>query len=83
MGEKLKTMIIGLKKELKNKLKETGIKRIELAKLMGILPQEVSRIINENKPTKIETLERAFNVLGYELEINIIKKSLDDSKELL
>lgn len=41
----------------------------DLARLMGIKPQEVNRIIDLGHATKIDTLAAAFQALGRELDL--------------
>ena len=56
---------------LLNTLLEKGVTQTELAKLMGIRPQQVTRIVNLEHTTKIDTVERAFRALGRELDIAV------------
>jgi len=44
---------------------------VDLAKSMGIKPQEVTRLLDLHHATKIDTLAAAFNALGYELELAV------------
>lgn len=43
----------------------------DLARLMGIKPQEVNRIVDLEHATKIDTLAAAFKALGRELELTV------------
>lgn len=56
---------------LLNTLLEKGVTQAELAKLMGIRPQQVTRIVNLEHTTKIDTVEKAFRALGRELDIAV------------
>ncbi|WP_286035741.1 type II toxin-antitoxin system HicB family antitoxin [Succinatimonas hippei] len=58
---------------LLNAMAEKHIRAIDLAKKMGIRPQEVNRILNLKHNTKIDTIERAFNSLNLNLTISISK----------
>lgn len=74
---KLKETLIDLpisasiKVVLLNTLLETRVSHSKLAKRMGIAPQQVTRIVNLNHTTKIDTLEAAFKALGRELKISV------------
>lgn len=56
---------------LLNTLLEKRVTQAELAKLMGIRPQQVTRIVNLEHTTKIDTVEKAFRALGRELDIAV------------
>jgi len=56
---------------LLNALLESHMSQAELAKIMGIRPQQVTRIVNLEHTTKIDTVEKAFKALGKELNFNI------------
>ena len=56
---------------LLNTLLEKGVTQAELAKIMGIRPQQVTRIVNLEHTTKIDTVEKAFRALGRELDIAV------------
>lgn len=56
---------------LLNLLLEERVSQAELAKRMGIRPQQVTRIVNLEHTTKIDTVERAFKALGKELNIGL------------
>lgn len=56
---------------LLNALLESRVSQVELAKRMGIRPQQVTRIVNLEHTTKIDTVARAFKALGKELDIAI------------
>lgn len=56
---------------LLNLLLEDHVSQVELAKRMGITPQQVTRIVNLEHTTKIDTVERAFKALGKELNIGL------------
>ncbi len=56
---------------LLNTLLEEHVSQVELAKRMGIRPQQVTRIVNLEHTTKIDTVAQAFKALGKELNIAI------------
>ncbi|WP_339343318.1 type II toxin-antitoxin system HicB family antitoxin [uncultured Psychrobacter sp.] len=60
-----------IKVALLNTLLETRVSQSKLAKRMGITPQQVTRIVNLNHTTKIDTLAAAFKALGRELKISV------------
>jgi len=62
---------VAVKVMLLNTLLEKRITQAELAKLMGIRPQQVTRIVNLDHTTKIDTVEKAFRALDRELDIAI------------
>ena len=57
---------------LLNTLLEQRVSQTELAKRMGIRPQQVTRIVNLEHTTKIDTIEQAFKALGKELNIVVV-----------
>lgn len=58
-----------LKIMLRNLMLETRTKQAKLAKLMGITPQALTKIMLFDKTTKIETLAKAFEAMGKPLKI--------------
>ncbi len=52
---------------LLNAMVEKNCRPADLARKMDIRPQEVTRLLNIRHKTKLDTLERALNALGYEL----------------
>lgn len=56
---------------LLNALLEGQISQVELAKRMSLSPQQVTRIVNLEHSTKIDTLEKAFKALGKEMKVAI------------
>lgn len=54
---------------LLNAMIERQVRPSELARLMGIKPQEVNRIIDLGHSTKIDTVAEAMAALGGELEV--------------
>ncbi len=55
----LNTMVLG------------NVRPVDLAKKMNITPQDVTRILNTNHTTKIDTLAKALKVLGKNLQVCI------------
>jgi antitoxin HicB len=54
---------------LLNEMLAEKVRPADLARLMGIKPQEVNRIVDLEHPTKIDTLAAAFTALGRELDL--------------
>jgi len=50
---------------------ETGITKVELARLLGKQETEARRILDPNYPTKLQTLEQTLSVLGKKLVIMV------------
>lgn len=70
-GERLVTLppSASAKVLLLNEMVAQETRPADLARLMGIKPQEVNRIINLEHATKIDTLAAAFKALGRELDL--------------
>lgn len=62
---------IGAKVSLVNLIYEKRLRPVDLAKSMGVKPQEVTRILDLHHTTKIDTLADAFRALGHDLEVTI------------
>ncbi|MBQ8023528.1 MAG: type II toxin-antitoxin system HicB family antitoxin [Succinivibrio sp.] len=56
---------------LLNTMVSGNIRPVDLAKKMGIKPQEVNRIIDTGHTTKIDTIAKALDVLGKNLQLSI------------
>lgn len=56
---------------LLNTMVSGNIRPVDLAKKMGIKPQEVNRIIDTGHTTKIDTIAKALSVLGKNLQLSI------------
>jgi antitoxin HicB len=54
---------------LLNRMIERNVRAADLARMMGIKPQEVNRLIDLNHSTKIDTLALAMLAMGCELEL--------------
>jgi antitoxin HicB len=54
---------------LLNEMLTQKVRAADLARLMGLKPQEVNRIIDLHHATKIDTLTAAFKALGRELDL--------------
>ncbi len=57
---------------LLNALLESHVSQTELARRMGVKKQQVTRIVNLEHTTKIDTLAKAFNVLGKKLDLLLV-----------
>ena len=62
---------IAAKVLLLNTCLESRTRPADLARAMGIKPQEVTRILDLHHATKIDTLADAFRALGHELDIQV------------
>jgi antitoxin HicB len=56
---------------LLNELLASNISHAELARRMGMRPQEVQRIVELKHATKIDTIARALSCLGKRLEVRL------------
>ena len=72
-GERLVALPLSVaaKVFLLNEMISQRVRPADLARLMGIKPQEVNRIIDLNHSTKIDTVAAATAALGKELDIVI------------
>ena len=56
---------------LLNALLEQNVSRAELARRMGIKPQEVTRIVDLNHTTKVDSIAAALHALGRNLILSV------------
>lgn len=63
---------IGAKVLLLNEMIRQGTRPSELARLMRIRPQEVTRLTTLTHPTKIDTIADALKVLGRRLQLSLL-----------
>ncbi|WP_315970459.1 type II toxin-antitoxin system HicB family antitoxin [Variovorax sp. PAMC26660] len=64
---------VASKVELLNIVLKKKARPIDIARSMGIKPQEVTRILDLHHATKIDTMAQAFSALGYRLELKVSK----------
>lgn len=57
---------------LLNEMIRQGARNIDLARLMGVRPQEVNRLTDLHHPTKIDTINAALRSLGKRLEMKVV-----------
>lgn len=57
---------------LLNEFTASGMRQAELARRLGMTPQEITRLINLRHATKIDGLLRAFAVFGKRLECHVV-----------
>lgn len=57
---------------LLNEMLCQNVSQAELAKRMGIIPQQVTRIVDLSHTTKIDTLANAFAKLGKQLQVGLV-----------
>lgn len=56
---------------LLNEMITQNVSQAELAKRMGIIPQQVTRLVDLSHATKIDTLANAFAKLGKRLQVGL------------
>lgn len=64
---------VSAKVELLNAVVASNTRPADLARAMGLKPQEVTRILDLHHTTKIDTLADAFSALGLELDFRVKK----------
>lgn len=71
IGERLIALPLSVSAKvlLLNAMAEHQVRPADLARLMGIKPQEVTRIMDLSHNTKIDTVANAMAVLGWELDV--------------
>jgi antitoxin HicB len=57
---------------LLNEMVRQGTRNVDLARMMGVRPQEVNRLTNLRHPTKIDTIQSALRSLGRRLELRVV-----------
>ena len=57
---------------LLNEMLCQNVSQAELAKRMGIIPQQVTRLVDLSHATKIDTLANAFAKLGKRLQVGLV-----------
>lgn len=62
---------IGAKVLLLNEMLKQGTRPADLARLMGVKPQEINRLTTLTHPTKIDTIATALKALGKRLELSL------------
>jgi antitoxin HicB len=73
-GEQIVIVLIqtALKATLYLSMQETGMTKVELAKLIGVDEKEVRRILDPRHGTKLITIERALKALGKKIELQVV-----------
>lgn len=67
-------VLITAKTALWNTMIETGTRRIDLARLLGVHLPQVGRLINVQHSSKIESIETALSHLGRKLNVQVIRE---------
>lgn len=57
---------------LLNEMVSQKVRPVDLARILNIRPQEVTRLMKLKHPTKIDTLSNAFNAMGKRLDISVV-----------
>jgi antitoxin HicB len=65
--------LAGIKTELYRALKESGVRKAELARRLGISRGNMDRLFDLHHSTRLELLEAAFAALGRRLSIGVEK----------
>ena len=61
----------GIKAQLHNEMLTQGMRKAELARRMELHMPQVDRLLNPMHSTKLETLEKAFEILGKHIELKV------------
>lgn len=64
-----------LKIELHNAMLQAGTKKADLAKMLGLKGTQIDRLLDTAYASKVETLEQALYLLGYEVCVSVERKS--------
>ena len=64
--------LAGVKMELHRAIKDSGVRKAELARRLKITPQEVTRLIDVHHTTKIDSIAGALKALGKTMEIRVV-----------
>lgn len=62
---------VAVKVALLNARLATGARPADVARAMGVKPQEMTRVFDLSHATKIDTVAAALAAMGYELELNL------------
>jgi len=62
---------VAIKVELLHEILRQRVRPSELARAMGLRPQDITRLLEPRHQTKLDTLALAFSVLGKRLELQI------------
>ncbi|ARU04739.1 hypothetical protein CCO03_08665 [Comamonas serinivorans] len=65
--------LVRVKLDLIAKMQEQLVRPADLAKLIHVKPQEMTRVLNLTHATKVDTLDRAFAALGWSLQHSLKK----------
>lgn len=69
------SILLSVKVLLKRRCLEADISTAELARRMGLRPQEAARILDLSHATKIDTMERALYAVGLQLDFTVTARS--------
>jgi antitoxin HicB len=75
-GEHLVTLPLSVSAKvlLLNRMLKNEVRPADLARLMGVMPQEVTRLMNLKHNTKIDTVAQAISAMGFELQLLEVDK---------
>lgn len=76
-GERLVALppSVAAKVALLNARLESGARPVDVARSMGIKPQEMTRVFDLSHATKIDTIAAALAAMGYEMELKVSKSA--------
>lgn len=63
---------VAAKVHLLNARLASGMKSADIARAMGIKPQELARVFDLKHATKIDTIAAALKAMGYDLELKVV-----------
>ncbi|WP_337262816.1 MULTISPECIES: hypothetical protein [unclassified Serratia (in: enterobacteria)] len=65
-------VLVQLKLELHNRMLETNTAKAQLARQMGLNGAQIERLLDITYASKVEVLEQALFLLGYEVHISVV-----------
>ncbi len=76
-GERLVALppSVAVKVALLNARLQSGARPVDVARKMGIKPQEMTRVFDLQHATKIDTIAAALAAMGYELRMEVVRVS--------
>ncbi len=68
-------LLVCLKIALHNAMIQTGTRKADLARKLNQKAPQIDRLLDVNHASKVETLEQALYLLGFEVSVTVNKKS--------
>lgn len=66
---------VAVKVALLNARLQSGARPVDVARKMGLKPQEMTRVFELQHATKIDTVAAALDAMGYELRMEVVRVS--------